>query len=314
MAPKYPHAQWRPLGPQTQPKMRAHDIICLHTMVGSLWGTDAYFKQSGYGGSESHFGVGHDGETLQWQDLDYSADANTNGNWHIVSIETADTGEGFPKWNTTGDNVPPWTPKQISRLADLVAWLCRQYNIPCELIPDSKPSRRGIGFHRLGVPGYVVAGGELWSTARGKVCPGQRRINQIPDIVLRARQILRQPAAVAFVPDTHRGDEELEIRLHFFDDNWKPDPNGLNFRGSCPAEFGNNSTVVDRAFVRWVCYWGKTTWKIVAHNKNTHSPIGEADPKLDVWELPPGTRGFTVEGRRERPDVIPAASLLQLMK
>lgn len=314
MAPRYPRAKWRPLGSQTQAKMRAHDIICLHTMVGTLWGTDSYFKDNGYGGTESHFGVGHDGETLQWQDLDYSADANLNGNHRVISIETADMGEGFSKWNTNGDNVPAWTPEQVERLADLVAWLCRQYNIPCELIPDSKPGRRGIGFHRQGVPGYVVAGGELWSTARGKVCPGQRRINQVPDVVLRARQILRQPAAVALASETSRGDEEMGITLHFFDDNWIPDPAGLNFRGSCPAEFGNNSMVVERAFVRWVSYWGDCTWFIAAHRKNTHDPIGEFDPRSDVWELPPGTRGFTVEGRRENSATIPSASLLQLLK
>lgn len=207
MAAKYPHARWRPLGPQTQPRMTAYDIVCLHTMVGSLTGTDAYFRQSGYGGNESHFGVGHDGETFQWQDLDYSADANYRGSRHIISIETADTGAGFPKWNLNdGAQVPTWTPAQVDRLADLVAWLCRTYNIPPTLITDSKPGRRGIGYHRLGVPGYVVAGGELWSTARGKVCPGTRRIAQIPTVVDRARKIMGAPNPT---PNPKLGEDEL---------------------------------------------------------------------------------------------------------
>lgn len=195
MAPRYPHGEWRPLGPQTQPRMKSHDIVCLHTAVGSLYGTDAYFKMNGYGGTESHFGVGHDGETFQWQDLDYSADANYRGSNHVISIETADIGPGFPEWNTRdGSQVPAWTEEQIDRLADLVAWLCDTCDIPPVLIPDSKPDRRGIGYHRQGVPGYMVEGGEQWSTARGKVCPGDRRIAQIPQIVAKAREILGSPS------------------------------------------------------------------------------------------------------------------------
>jgi len=39
------------------------------------------------------------------------------------------------------------------------------------------------------VPGYMAAGAEQWSTAQGKVCPGNRRIAQIPQIITRAQQI-----------------------------------------------------------------------------------------------------------------------------
>ncbi len=87
---------WRPLGPQTQSRMSRHDIICLHTMVGTLVGTDSYFRQSGYGGTESHWGVGGDGRVFQWQDTDYVAEANLNGNHHVLSVETADIGPEFP--------------------------------------------------------------------------------------------------------------------------------------------------------------------------------------------------------------------------
>lgn len=188
---RYPGAHWRPLGVQTQARMRRVDIICLHTMVGSLWGTDRYFMSNGYGGTESHFGVGHDGEVIQWQDTEYTADANYRGSWHIVSIETADTGTGFPRWNTQdGSAVPAWTDKQVEELARLVAWNCRVHDVPCELIDNSKLGQRGIGYHRQGVPGFMVAGGEQWSTARGKVCPGDRRVAQIPAIIERAREIL----------------------------------------------------------------------------------------------------------------------------
>lgn len=192
MATLYPKAEWRPLGPQTQPKMSAHDIICLHTMVGSLSGTDAMFKKNGYGGTESHFGVGHQGIVYQWQDLEYTADANYQGNRTVISIETADYGEGpFGDWDTRGDNVPPWTPAQIETNAQIIAWCCKKYNIPCILIPDTKPGRRGIGYHAQGVPGNeLVPGGIIWSIAKGKVCPGRKRIAQIPTVIARARRII----------------------------------------------------------------------------------------------------------------------------
>ena len=85
----YPAAVHKPLGPQTEPRMTGHDIVCLHTMAGYLSSTDRYFRAAngaGYIGTESHFGVGGrwggdaraglDGTVWQWQDLMHQADAN----------------------------------------------------------------------------------------------------------------------------------------------------------------------------------------------------------------------------------------------
>jgi N-acetylmuramoyl-L-alanine amidase len=120
---RYSKATWRPLGEQTQPRMKRHDIICLHTMVGTLTGTDRMFKNNGYSGTESHFGIGgkwgdgRDGEVLQWQDTEFQADANLDGNHRIISIET---GDNFPK---KAADIEPWTPKQLEALAQLIAYL-----------------------------------------------------------------------------------------------------------------------------------------------------------------------------------------------
>lgn len=197
MVLKVAGTNWDPLGPQTEPKMRGHDIICLHTMVGTLSGTSAYFHDNGYGGTESHLGMGWDGVTQQWQDLMYQADANNEGNHRVISIETADMGGPFNRWN--GSDVPAWTkdgqvPK-IIELLDLMCskkfhrncpktWECYKRGIPRELIPDTKPGRRGIGYHRQGVDPWRVQGGELWSLARGKVCPGDRRIDQLTNFII----------------------------------------------------------------------------------------------------------------------------------
>lgn len=177
-----PYALWDPLGPQTQSRLHNPDIVCLHTMAGSFVGTNIFFHDNGYGGTESHFGIAGSGVARQWQDLDYRADANLDGNDHIISIETADKGEDFPHW--IGSDVPPWTKEQLSKIIEITSWCCDRYGIPRVLVPDSKPGRRGIAYHRQGVDPWRVSGGELWSSARGKVCPGDRRIKQITSIII----------------------------------------------------------------------------------------------------------------------------------
>lgn len=303
MTTLYPGAEYRPLGTQTQPKMTSHDIICLHTMVGSLEGTDVYFRSGGYGGTESHFGVGHDGTVYQWQDLAFTADANLDGNGRVISIETADSGPGFPKWS--GSDVPAWLPAQVDAIADLVAWLASNFDIPCAPIPDSRPGRRGVGYHRLGIDPWRVADGEHWSTSRGKVCPGDRRIAQLPAVIAAAASIINP--ATRPDPALREDVDVLLVPLTFYDKDWQLDPAGLNFRASCPAEAVSTSLVVDRAWVRWVSYWGPSTFRVVAWDAK--EPIAEADPRLDWWELPSGVRGFTVEGARTA-GAQPAVSLL----
>ena len=193
---RMPGAQWRPLAPNwaSQPRMRKYDILCFHTMVGSLWGTDAYFRTGngvGYNGTESHFGTGGDGTLVQWQDTDFQADANYNGNPDVLSVENADMGPEFKPWNINdASQVPAFTAAQIERGAQIAVWAHREHGIPLVLIPDTLPGRRGIAYHRQGVPGYVVPGGVVWSTAYKKACPADRRIAQMPLIVARAQQII----------------------------------------------------------------------------------------------------------------------------
>ena len=199
------YGDWRPLGQQTQPRMRAHDIYCIHTMVGSLGGTDSYFRRNGYGGTESHWGTGSDGTVWQWQEISHTADANLDGNGTVLSVENADYGPGFGKWNTNdGSAVPAFSDAQVRRLIDLGyrlclpgthpdslhascprSWDCYSRGIPARAIPDTKPGRRGIGWHALGVPGNgLVAGGVAWSRSTGKVCPAPRRIAQVRELII----------------------------------------------------------------------------------------------------------------------------------
>lgn len=184
MATRCPFATYDPLGPQTQPTMTAHDVVTVHTMAGYFAYTDEMFHQNGFGGLESHFGIRADGFAKQWQDTDRTADANGEGNPRCISIETEDHGPAFAGYWNTGSDVPPWTDAQIDKLVAVIGWCCDTYDIPKVLIPDSKPGRRGIGYHRQGIDPWRVEGGEVWSTHRGKVCPGDRRIRQLIDIVI----------------------------------------------------------------------------------------------------------------------------------
>lgn len=231
MAQRYPRGTWRPLGKQTQPRMKAHDIVCAHTMVGYLSSTDDYFRGEGFTGTESHYGVGgiwggdksrgYDGHAFQWQDRSHTADANYEGSDRIISIETADNNPKFAR------DLAPWTPAQVARLVDITAWECSlaahsdcpstwtcrrgvvwngiRVAIPPVLVPDSKPSRRGLAVHRQGiehsqgigkVPGWLVTGGERWSKARGKECPGDRRVDQWSRVVIPAVQKKLKPPII----------------------------------------------------------------------------------------------------------------------
>lgn len=221
----YPGAVRDPLGTQTEPLMKAHDILCFHTMVGSLAGTSSMFHQNGYGGTESTFGVGESKAqgVKQWQDAMRQADANLDGNHHVTSIETADYGGVFGKWNTNdASKVPHWTGDQLDMLVGITVWYCKKSThancpstwkchtsgVPCILIPDTKPGRRGIGFHRQGCKPNVVSGGELWSSAYGKVCPGSKREYQLKAIVIpRAQKILAGSVVVTPPPTTDQDDD-----------------------------------------------------------------------------------------------------------
>lgn len=203
---KMPGAKQRPLAARmTQPRMLSHRVVCIHTMVGSLNGTESMFKQGGYAGTESHFGTGGDGEIRQWVDTDYSADANYRGSRDVISIENADHGPEFPRWNTSGDNVPPFTAAQIEANAQIIAWVHQTHGTPIVLIPNTRPQHNGVGYHAQGVPGNgLVSGGVSWSKARGKVCPGRRRIAQIPQIIRRAQEIVGGAPIATIEEDTMR--------------------------------------------------------------------------------------------------------------
>lgn len=185
-----PGAEW--VGPHHNGLMSRYDIVCLHTIVGNPPAHAA------------HFSTRADGHIYQSRDTKHRSAANLHGNHRIIAIENDDHGPEFGPWNVNdGHAVPPFTEQQIESIAKICAWAYQTHGIPLVTCPDSKPGSRGIAFHRQGIDGnwagYAyggrVPGGEVWTSSRGKVCPGDRRISQISRIITRARQIagLEQP-------------------------------------------------------------------------------------------------------------------------
>lgn len=174
-------ALWKPFsGKGTRPL--THDIVCVHTMVGSLAGSWSWANRPG--NAYWHFGTSGTGECWQCHSLRYRSASNLDGNGRIIPIENADMGPGFGPWSGRCGDVPPFTPAQQAKLIDLIEWLCREFDIPPVLVPDSRPGRRGIAYHRQGIDPWRVSGGELWSSSRGKCCPDGARINQLVNVII----------------------------------------------------------------------------------------------------------------------------------
>lgn len=173
-------AVWKPLGPQTEPRLTRKNKILIHTMVGTLEGTDSMFRRDGYGGTESHFGTSEGSTIWQWQDTDFQADANLEGNDDAISIENQDW--GINGWKGQGP-VPPFTTAQLNSLVTLCTEICLVHNIPPRQLTDSEDASKGIGTHRLGIDPYRKHG-EHYSESFAKACPGDARIKQVNDIII----------------------------------------------------------------------------------------------------------------------------------
>ncbi len=157
--------------------MDRYDIVCVHTIVG--------FAPA----HAAHFSVKADGTILQSRDTRWRSAANLDGNPRVIAIENEDHGPAFPPW--TGSDVPPLTDAQVEANAAILRWAHETHGIPLQLCPDSRSTSRGLAYHRQGIDGDFatfrfpgrVAGGEVWTTSPGKVCPGDRRIAQLPEIL-----------------------------------------------------------------------------------------------------------------------------------
>jgi hypothetical protein len=182
---RMPGTQW--VGPYGERAMTRYDVVCLHTIVGDPPAPAA------------HFSVRADGLIYQSRDTALRSAANYQGNHRVIAIENDDRGPEYGAWDRNdGHAVPGFTDAQVEANARICVWAHRVHKIPLVPCPDSRPASRGIAYHRQGIDGnwagYRYGGrvvdGEVWTESRGKVCPGDRRIEQIiTRVIPRARQL-----------------------------------------------------------------------------------------------------------------------------
>jgi hypothetical protein len=182
---RMPGAQW--LGEHSPgTPMSRYDIVCIHTIVGHPPAHAA------------HFSTEASGHIYQSRDTKFRSAANLEGNHRVIAIENEDMGAPFPEWGGDGRKVPPLTDEQVTACAEILAWAHKTHGVPLQLCPDSRPGSRGLAYHRQGIDGNFgpfrfggrVAGGETWTLSPGKVCPGDARIAQLPEILVRARRLV----------------------------------------------------------------------------------------------------------------------------
>jgi hypothetical protein len=178
----YPGAIRKPVTRHRMPMAR-HRGVCNHVAVSEAASLFNYFKQPG--NPTSHFYVRRDGKVEQYVDTRFRAPANLEGNPSLISIET--------QGGVRDVDTEPWTDAQLETMARIWAWAHKEHGIPLQAMPDSRPTSTGIGYHRQGVEPWRVDDGELWSSAYGKVCPGAKKISQIPSTIRRAQVVAAGP-------------------------------------------------------------------------------------------------------------------------
>lgn len=172
---RMPGAIWKPINKSRAARRKGRGI-CLHVAVSEATSLHGYFSGAT---SDSHFYVRKDGTIEQYVDTDLQAYANAAGNSSLISVET--------QGGVRDADREPWTPQQVAALARIVRWSADTDGFPIQPMADSRPTSRGVGYHRLGCRPWVVAGGELWSSATGKICPGAGKIAQIPQVIAQAK-------------------------------------------------------------------------------------------------------------------------------
>lgn len=205
---------------------------CLHVAVSEADSLFGFFRSALV---VSHFYVRRDGTAEQYVSIRYRSAANGQGNPTLVTYET--------QGGVHNANGEPWTPAQTRTLAAIVAWVAAEDGSPLALMPNSRPSSRGVGWHRQGIDGNFdarhpgrVAGGEVWSTSRGKVCPGNAKIDQVPGIVAHAaggvvtvdRPVVGNGGGVkSWLEEGDRGDAVVELQRLLIAAGWSLAADGV---------------------------------------------------------------------------------------
>lgn len=282
---RMPGAVWQ--GEHGSVSMARYDIVCVHTIVGRAPAHAAHFSTEGYG------------KIYQSRDTALRSAANASGNHRIIAIENQDLGDPFPVWNTNdGHAVPGFTAAQIEAIAEILVWAYRVHGIPLVPCPDSRPSSRGIAYHRQGIDGNFagysyggrVAGGELWTASYGKVCPGDRRISQLLEVIIPRARVL---AGLDRPPVTAESEYD-----NVFGGSWPASLEATNQVVVCPT--GTASAVVKNSWISLATVFDGTIFADVYFvgdgDVTLHEELGLHIPSdtRKWWKLPNGCTHVTV--------------------
>ncbi len=224
LIPDRQNRAWDDLGP------RKPVGVCQHSMLGTLWGTDSYFRRGSAGRSLTDYGIGGatdganwDGVILRWNDpLGRATTVDIDGETHRVSPNRAPwanggsdglEGDGVAFVRRLGvsainrdlvsiersdgsDQNTPMSPKQFESICALTAYWFDQAEVPWDHFPVN--------------PAVGIVTHMLHFEFATKACPFAPVRDRIDEIQERIRQILKagqsvssDPAAVApiAVPD-----------------------------------------------------------------------------------------------------------------
>lgn len=175
-------------------KLTEYNRVNAHVAVSESSSLYGQFNQKG--AADSHFYVRKDGTVEQYVDTAWRANADYEGNDATISIES--------QGGVNDPNGEKWTSAQVETIAQIYAWAVKTHGIARALADSAKKdsSSRGLSWHRLGIDGNFPAlpdiragreqrgGGMHWSTAFGKACPGDAKVQQMPSVYDRAIEIL----------------------------------------------------------------------------------------------------------------------------
>lgn len=163
--------------------------LVVHIMDGTFNGSKSWFNNPKAGAS-SHFATNREGYAEQWVDTKDKAWTQAAGNTDYISVENEGRG---------GDALADG---QITRIAEILAWLHRIYGVPIQAA--NKPGERGLGWHGMG--------GSAWGSHYD--CPGSAVLAQFPEILKRAAAMVA-PAEVQPPKPTPPPSPALARNLYF---------------------------------------------------------------------------------------------------
>lgn len=172
MANVIPGFIYKPISHAGRPKRRKGRGLVGHVAVSNAADLRPWNQ------NDWHAYLPKEGPGIQYVDLDYVAFTNKDGSYSLASFESQG-GMG----TTAQVNAEPWNANQIRLAATFLRHLHDTEGVPLQVMPDSRPTSRGFGTHRLGIDPWRVSAGESWSSSRGKLCPGDRKHEQRFDIV-----------------------------------------------------------------------------------------------------------------------------------